>query len=99
MFRHAGNEYCAPGFDRELATVEAQQAGAGDHIIDFRRRMPVQAQPFAGLKLGHAASHALRWGRSFGDEGAPAKPPAHWIVPAVLGPILLVERERLSLIR
>src|SRR5579872_3902659 len=99
MFRHAGNEHRAPGLDRDLAAVEAHQAGAGDDIIHFRRRMPVQAKPISRPKLGDPAGHPLRLGRSFGDEGAPAKPPAHRIVPAVLRRILFVERERLDLIR
>jgi hypothetical protein len=59
MFRHAWNEHRTPGLNWELAAVEAHQAGAGEHVIDFRRRVPVQAQPFAGLKLRHAAGDAL----------------------------------------
>ena len=99
MFGHARNEHRAPGLYRDLAALEAHQAGAGEDIVDFRRRVPVQAQPLAGLKLGHATGHAVRWGHPFGHEGAPPKPTAHRIVPAILRRVRLVERERRDLIR
>jgi hypothetical protein len=70
--------------------------GAGEDMIDFRRRVPVQAQPFAGLKLGDATGHTLRRGRPVGKQGAKPNLTAHRIVPAVLGRVRLVERERLG---
>ncbi len=60
VLRHAGNEHSRARLHRDLLSVETHDPGAGEHVVDFRRRVAMQAEPVAGLKFGDAAGHAGR---------------------------------------
>src|SRR5277367_4477621 len=67
VFGHARNEHRASRLDRNVPALKAHDSGAGEHVIDFGRLVPMQPEPVAGLKFGDAASHALRLGQPLGE--------------------------------
>ena len=91
MLGHARNEHRASRVHRNFAALEAHDSGAREHVIDLGRRVPVQPEPVARPEFGHAASHPGGLGQPLREQGAPAKPPAHRVVPPVLRRVRLVD--------